>query len=119
MKPHKPGALKRMVIHLHPDGQSSTVEKHFEPSTDRLGAPIFSTGASQDQAFTTRHEMVHHVAQNSGVVSKMVDSPEPDDEADEENDSQSAGVGELGSEKMATKKKVYRSESPNVSKVSS
>lgn len=110
IQPHKPGSLIETRIKWHPDGKSATVT-HVHMPQAKTGADMFGTGAdmfggpsSQDQAYSTRHEALHNVAQHAGVVSEMVDNPEPDDEAQEENDT--AGVGDLSSSRQKTRPKM-------------
>lgn len=109
-KPHKPGELMETRIKWHPDGKSNTVTHTHAPKSE-TGRDMFGGASSQDQAYGTRHEALHDVAQHAGVASEMVDSPEPQDEATEENDDAGAGVGNLGSEKVKAKTKIIPAES--------
>jgi hypothetical protein len=109
-KPHKPGELMETRIKWHPDQKSVTVT-HMHAPKSKTGMDMMGGPSSQDQAYSTRHEALHNVAQHAGVASEMVDTPEPGDEAAEENDDAGAGVGNLGSERVAKKTKIIPAES--------
>jgi hypothetical protein len=97
-------------IQWHPDEKSVTVTHTHAPKS-MTGMNTMGGPSSQDQAYGTRHEALHNVAQHAGVASEMVDQPEPDDEGTEENDAAGAGVGNLGSEHVAKKTKIIPAES--------
>lgn len=109
-KPHKPGELMETRIKYHPDGKSATVTHTHAPKSE-TGRDMFNGPSSQDQAYGTRHEALHNAALHAGVASEMVDEPEADNNAAEENDEAGAGVGNLGSERVASKTKIIPAES--------
>lgn len=108
LRTHKPGDLVRTAIEWHPDGKSATVTHHHMPHPPPKGAQgmmMPSAPSSQDQAYTNRVEALHDVAKHAGVVSEMVDHPEPEDEGEEENEAAQAGVGDTSSKSYPTRKK--------------